>query len=90
MLPVVGLGVGVTQVVRGVANTPEAIKQAKKGMCGDTVHMGVCMLVLRRFQLASPLSMPLVIIHVHGMPIKYVLQSTISSACPDATLQSKA
>ena len=38
VLPVVGLGVGVTQVVRGVANTPEAIKQTKKGMHWDKVR----------------------------------------------------
>ena len=28
MLPVVGVGVGAAQIVRGVANTPSAIKQA--------------------------------------------------------------
>jgi len=30
VLPVVGVGVGAAQIVRGVANTPSAIKQARR------------------------------------------------------------
>ncbi|CAK0741307.1 hypothetical protein CVIRNUC_001315 [Coccomyxa viridis] len=34
-LPVVGVGVGVAQIVRGVANTPEAIREQHKGKSWD-------------------------------------------------------
>lgn len=37
-LPVVGVGVGVTQIVRGVANTPEAIREQQKGKTWDQVR----------------------------------------------------
>jgi hypothetical protein len=36
-LPVVGVGVGVTQIVRGVANTPEAIREQQRGKHWDMV-----------------------------------------------------
>ena len=36
-LPVVGVGVGVTQIVRGVANTPEALMEQHKGKSWDQV-----------------------------------------------------
>ncbi len=36
-LPVMGLGVGVAQIVRGVANTPEAIREQQKGKSWDQV-----------------------------------------------------
>ncbi len=38
VLPVMGVGVGVTQMVRGVANTPEAIREAQRGKHWDTVR----------------------------------------------------
>lgn len=38
VLPVVGVGVGVTQMVRGVANTPEAIKETRSGKQWDKVR----------------------------------------------------
>lgn len=37
-LPVVGVGIGVTQIVRGVANTPEAIREQQKGKSWDQVR----------------------------------------------------
>ena len=37
ILPVAGLGVGVAQVIRGVANTPEALREAKQGRYWDQV-----------------------------------------------------
>ncbi|CAL8463305.1 g2839 [Coccomyxa elongata] len=36
VLPVVGVGVGLTQMVRGVANTPEAIRETQRGKQWDT------------------------------------------------------
>ena len=36
-LPVVGVGVGVAQIVRGMANTPEAIREQQKGKSWDQV-----------------------------------------------------
>ncbi len=44
-LPVVGVGVGVAQIVRGVANTPEAIREQQKGKSWDQVcvHLADCM-----------------------------------------------
>ncbi|KAK9917625.1 hypothetical protein WJX75_006600 [Coccomyxa subellipsoidea] len=36
VLPVVGVGIGVTQMVRGVANTPEAIREGQRGKHWDT------------------------------------------------------
>ena len=38
VLPVVGVGIGVTQMVRGVANTPEAIREGQRGKHWDTVR----------------------------------------------------
>ena len=38
-LPVVGVGVGVAQIVRGVAKTPEAIREQQKGKSWDQVCM---------------------------------------------------
>ncbi|KAL3131275.1 hypothetical protein ABBQ38_000570 [Trebouxia sp. C0009 RCD-2024] len=35
ILPVAGLGVGVAQVIRGAANTPEAIKESRQGRYWD-------------------------------------------------------
>ncbi|KAG2485127.1 hypothetical protein HYH03_016114 [Edaphochlamys debaryana] len=35
VLPVTGVGIGLTQAVRGVANTPEAIKQSAQGKIWD-------------------------------------------------------
>ena len=35
LLPVAGVAVGATQIVRGVANTPNAIQQERKGMHWD-------------------------------------------------------
>ena len=37
VLPVVGVGVGVMQIVRGAANTPEAIREASLGKHWDQV-----------------------------------------------------
>lgn len=37
-LPVVGVGVGVAQIVRGVVNTPEAIREQQKGKSWDQVQ----------------------------------------------------
>ena len=37
ILPVAGLGVGVAQVIRGAANTPEAIKESRQGRYWDQV-----------------------------------------------------
>ena len=37
LLPVAGLGIGVTQVVRGAVNTPEAIREVNKGRLWDQV-----------------------------------------------------
>lgn len=37
ILPVAGLGVGVAQVIRGAANTPEAIKESRQGRFWDQV-----------------------------------------------------
>ena len=39
VLPVVGVGVGLTQMVRGVANTPEAIRETQRGKHWDTVSV---------------------------------------------------
>lgn len=39
MLPLMGLGVGLTQVVRGAINTPEAITQKMKGKVWDNVSL---------------------------------------------------
>ena len=47
-LPVVGVGVGVAQIVRGVANTPEAIREQHKGKSWDqvcTLQSGCCPVV---------------------------------------------
>ncbi len=41
-LPVVGVGVGVAQIVRGVANTPEAIREQHKGKSWDQVTFYIC------------------------------------------------
>ena len=41
-LPVVGVGVGVAQIVRGVANTPEAIREQHKGKSWDQVTINIC------------------------------------------------
>ena len=41
-LPVVGVGVGVAQIVRGVANTPEAIRELHKGKSWDQVTFKSC------------------------------------------------
>ena len=41
-LPVVGVGVGVAQIVRGVANTPEAIREQHKGKSWDQVTFKSC------------------------------------------------
>ena len=41
-LPVVGVGVGVAQIVRGVANTPEAIREQHKGKSWDQVTFNIC------------------------------------------------
>lgn len=38
ILPVAGLGVGVAQVIRGAANTPEAIKESRQGRYWDQVR----------------------------------------------------
>ena len=37
LLPVAGLGVGVTQIVRGAVNTPEAVRELNKGRFWDQV-----------------------------------------------------
>lgn len=38
ILPVAGLGIGVAQVIRGAANTPEAIKESRQGRFWDQVR----------------------------------------------------
>jgi hypothetical protein len=40
VLPVAGLTVGTVQMVRGVANTPEAVAEARKGRVWDQVRQG--------------------------------------------------
>ena len=40
-LPVVGVGVGVAQIVRGVANTPESIREQHKGKSWDQVIFNI-------------------------------------------------
>lgn len=35
LLPVAGVAVGATQIVRGIANTPESIQQERKGLHWD-------------------------------------------------------
>lgn len=39
MLPLMGLGIGVTQVVRGAINTPEAVRQKLRGKMWDNVRL---------------------------------------------------
>ena len=39
MLPLMGLGIGVTQVVRGAINTPEAVRQKIRGKVWDNVRL---------------------------------------------------
>ena len=45
LLPVTGLGVGLTQAVRGAINTPEAIRESSRGRQWDQVlplHPLIC------------------------------------------------
>ena len=46
LLPVTGLGVGLTQAVRGAINTPEAIRESSRGRHWDQVlcpwHLFIC------------------------------------------------
>lgn len=35
MLPLLGLGIGVTQAIRGAINTPEAIRESLRGKIWD-------------------------------------------------------
>ena len=37
LLPVAGLGIGVAQVIRGAANTPEAVRESRQGRYWDQV-----------------------------------------------------
>lgn len=41
LLPVAGLGIGVTQIVRGAVNTPEAVRELNKGRFWDQVSTAV-------------------------------------------------
>jgi hypothetical protein len=42
VLPVTGVGVGVAQMVRGVANQPEAWVQSTQGKVWDEVRLHAC------------------------------------------------
>jgi hypothetical protein len=42
VMPVVGVGVGVVQIVRGVINTGEAIRQSSNNKIWDDVRVCMC------------------------------------------------
>ena len=44
MLPLMGLGIGVTQIVRGAINTPEAVRQKMRGKVWDNVRLSAATL----------------------------------------------
>ena len=41
LLPVMGIGIGITQAVRGAINTPEAIRESSRGKVWDHVILGL-------------------------------------------------